>query len=179
MICGKCQLEWCWQCGKPIDENHSDFTCLTGSQFFNLNWYIIALIIFFPILFPFALGLMAILSAYIAEMDDIRDDKFLQFLMNHKFFTITLFFILSVPLIALGLSLGLIIVGFAVSIELAPYKHNQNLLWGVFLLVFIFGVAGIVMALLIITFVLLYILTPIVGIALLFLKIGYQTYRLF
>jgi IBR domain, a half RING-finger domain len=180
MSCSKCNYSWCWLCGKSF-ENHSEFGCMFGNTWMDLHLYPIFILMFYPVLLPFALvvvllGVHIIDGGFFENLDDVP--RALRFLIKYHIILYILAAAISPIIMGIALTFGIIAIGFSVSTTLAPYKHNQNIFWGLFLLVFVFSVAALVISLVLFLLVLSFAIVPVGGIVLLVTKILYNIHSI-
>ena len=182
MTCARCGYEWCWICQKSY-VNHSELTCFAGNTIVDVNWYVIVLMVLFPVVFPWILLIMFRIAMHQEgnngeDNEEYNGDRMAGFMIRNSTVITFGLIILSPIIVPLSIGCGILVIGFGVAAQLAPYKHNQNLVWGVFLLAFVLSVAAIVMAIVGVLIALTFCLTPVAGIVLLLLKIGNKIFRI-
>ncbi|OMJ70347.1 hypothetical protein SteCoe_31701 [Stentor coeruleus] len=127
MSCGKCSYRFCWRCEKSLDD-HNDYVCLGINNWYDLPLWIIAMIIFSPLLFPFTFSIMVIVLHQLNEYNAEDERSWLEnFVFRHPYLIALILLPLSPPLIALIIVLSIIGISFAGAATLLPYKNNQNL----------------------------------------------------
>ena len=53
MTCQTCKFEYCWTCGAEYISDHNKKFCYFGKSVFELNWWVILVLLVFPAAFPF------------------------------------------------------------------------------------------------------------------------------
>ena len=145
-----------------------------GEEKMNMNLGIIFLLIFFPILFPFSPAVVYLyVVLFIDDFGNIPEDE--RYLLRFPAIIFILAVVLSPIVMALCLGFGILGIGLSIGAEIAPYKTNQNLCWGLFLLIFIFSVAGVIIILCGLGIALAFVAAPLIGLGLLSCKIVYLT----
>lgn len=69
MSCPICLYSWCWTCGVGFIEEHNEIKCFLGGSYWNVEWYLIVVGLFAPVLWPFTPVLLSIYYVEIIEED--------------------------------------------------------------------------------------------------------------
>lgn len=174
VFCAKCRHDWCWYCETNLDY-HNKLKCFKNSEGFNLYWYFILALIFFPIFFPFFFFFICLFFAYWQELiqEVIRRDlKYLNHFFKFKYFYLVTSFFLSPIVIGFLITIFPVVTGVATPFKLQYSRelilNTKTILLhlGFFFMIPVFGVLmGFVYSL-------AYIVIPIIGTSLAIYKLA-------
>ena len=104
-----CGCSFCGKCGKELDNEHADWRCALSDRTGRISWIFIALLLYFPVVFPFSPMLL------IAGYHYSWNRKYFAVIEEHPKFYIFVLWLFSPMIFVFALFLGpLVAAGFCV-----------------------------------------------------------------
>lgn len=120
MICQKCTTSWCWICGKA-DTEHDGIYCMIGPNWYNMHIMILMIMIFLPVILPFAFVIaLAAFMYYDGHLINDSSSIVIGYFFRFKVLAYVIFTVISPPIVAVVVVIGILYFAFKSAICCMP-----------------------------------------------------------